>query len=135
MDVLPVGDYRHDASTLAILIAQRIESHTLPSQFLYGATTDNAKNVVAAAKQIVNELETARTKALDVQMWRVTSESVSARSSELIEDENDIAEIERALGGESDEIVDDNGPADTDDDAANVAKIDEQRAHQCADHD
>jgi len=53
LDVLPLGNRRHTAATLALEIAQRIDEHTTERQFLYGATTDNGKNVVLAAKKII----------------------------------------------------------------------------------
>jgi uncharacterized protein (UPF0332 family) len=48
-----MGDRRHDALSMALLIASRVESHTLMYQFLYSSTTDNAKSVVKAARMLV----------------------------------------------------------------------------------
>ena len=54
LDVIPLGDRRHTGDTLALEVARRIDSHTSASQFLYGSTTDNAKNVVNAAREVVH---------------------------------------------------------------------------------
>ena len=52
-----MGSRRHTATEIAKLIAVRVEQHTLPRQFLYGATTDNADNVVRAAKLLVQQYD------------------------------------------------------------------------------
>ena len=57
LDLIPFGTRKHCAWTVAVAIAERIEQHTLPSQFLYGAVTDNAANVVKAAKLLVQDYE------------------------------------------------------------------------------
>lgn len=58
LDLIPLRNIRHTAANLALAIASRIDSHTHEEQFFYGATTDNAKNVVAAAKMLVLQYET-----------------------------------------------------------------------------
>jgi hypothetical protein len=55
--VVHLGVRRHDAYSMALLIASRVESHTLQSQFLYGSCTDNAASVVLAAKMLAQRYE------------------------------------------------------------------------------
>ena len=57
LDVAYLGDRRHDAYSMALLIASRVEAHTKSSQFLYSSTTDNAKSVVLAAKMLTQRYE------------------------------------------------------------------------------
>lgn len=52
-----LGDRKHDALSMAVLIACRVETHTHASQFLYSSTTDNAKSVVKAAQMLVQRYE------------------------------------------------------------------------------
>ena len=63
LDVIPLHQRRHDAASLALAIADRVDLHSGDDQMLYGSTTDNAKSVVNASKLILTDYEDLVTRA------------------------------------------------------------------------
>ncbi len=165
LDVIPLGDRRHTGDTLALEIALRVESHTDSAQMFYGSTTDNAKNVVFAAREVLNcytdLLVRARDGALETASQRIWVRSSARAANEGGDDEaarlieQDLADLRAADDDAALGIADarahnaaraaaaaaaaapaPGGDDDNDDDDDDpISVLDGNRAHQCYLHD
>jgi hypothetical protein len=156
LDVIPLRDRRHTGDTLALEIALRIESHTDAAQMFYGSTTDNAKNVVFAAREVLNcyndLLVRARDGALETASQRIWVRSGGAAANEGGDDEaarlieqdlaalraaDDNASIGVAMMPPLDAalVVAAAAEEEEDDDDDPISDLDGNRAHQCYLHD
>ena len=81
LDAIPLPQ-RHTAHNIAMALAKRVDMRTPPNSVLFSAVTDNASNVVSAAKKIVRGLE------------GLLDDAVEGEAN----DEDDDAEAEYAIG-------------------------------------
>lgn len=154
LDVIPTGSRRHNVRVLSRLLGDSIAKHTTDDQFLYGAMTDNARNVVRTAQTLVAILNAADAEAVDADgdgdADGAEGNNAAAENDNdaIARDRSELEALERAAAdadnGDDDDELDDLAADDENDDAIGIDQgvqvgpihYDEsQRAVQCIDHD
>lgn len=132
---------RQDYMTLAVAIAKKLEEFTSAEQFLVGAVTDNGRNVVKAARELITNYaglivpQEVAVSSLE-EIWEDAPGVESAGgegnrqfSPFVVQDEAFVSDVRAMEQIEAAEAVDplSDSPSEGGDEAS--------RAHQCVDHD
>lgn len=128
LDLVWLGDKAHTAHNVALMLAERIDERTTSEQFFGGAATDNARNVVKAARTIVHQLEQVLAGARPVAAQQAAEVAVgNQQAADVLQFEaavNAFEEIEARVGGDGD---DDNAYEE-------LPEIDQARTQTCVIH-